>query len=135
MYCVYKTQNVNTMFMILFFFFSGYFVPKSFDKRGAYTFLSDDRIKKLGIPLVLMSYLLTTYAQSGAYMFEGYNASTINSIVNLGAGWFLLHLILFNIAYSVVCGPKWSPKIECPSLLAFGVFGLFLAVKIGRAHV
>ena len=45
--------NLNTSyFMSLFFFYSGYFVPKSYDKKGRYGFLFD-RMKRLGIPFVV----------------------------------------------------------------------------------
>ena len=55
-------------FMNLFFFYSGYFVPKSFDKKGRYTFLLD-RVKRLGIPFVVYTYIIGPYIELGKDTF------------------------------------------------------------------
>lgn len=55
----YKVLNIfigmnDSYFMSLFFFYSGYFVPKSYDKKGRYGFLFG-RMKRLGIPFVVFT--------------------------------------------------------------------------------
>jgi glucans biosynthesis protein C len=40
-----------------FFFFSGYFVPASVDKKGIRAFLGD-RVKRLGLPFVFFNHVL-----------------------------------------------------------------------------
>jgi hypothetical protein len=58
-------RNVNaSYFMNLFFFYSGYFVPRSFDKKGCHEFLLD-RFKRLGIPTVVYTFFLGPYVQIG----------------------------------------------------------------------
>ena len=60
---VFITTNTG-YFMNLFFFYSGYFVPNSFDKKGRYTFLFD-RVKRLGLPFVLYTFLIGPYIEFG----------------------------------------------------------------------
>ena len=45
-------------FMALFFFISAYFVPGSYDRKGARKFLKD-RLIRLGIPLILYVIILS----------------------------------------------------------------------------
>ncbi|OEU06581.1 hypothetical protein FRACYDRAFT_254279 [Fragilariopsis cylindrus CCMP1102] len=61
---------LNSFFMHLFFFFSGYFCPSSLDKRGRYSFLFE-RVKRLGIPFVILGFTLYPYSSEGSYLFEG----------------------------------------------------------------
>ena len=51
-------------FMNMFFFYSGYFVPKSFDKKKGHDFLFD-RVKRLGIPFTVYTYVLGPYVEEG----------------------------------------------------------------------
>jgi len=111
--------------MNLFFFYSGFFVPKSFDKKGRYDFLFD-RVKRLGIPFVVYSFLIGPYIEGGfASLFFGLEYP--GSPGNCGPTWFLNQLILFSIVYAFTCGHGWSPKIKCPSLLGF----LLICAAIG----
>ena len=56
-------------FLQLFFFISGFFVPKSFDKKGSFVFLQE-HIKRLGIPFVVYTFLIGPYVQIGLdYLF------------------------------------------------------------------
>jgi len=109
-------------FMGLFFFYSGYFVPKSYDKKGRYNFLFD-RVKRLGVPFVVYSFLLGPYLQNGLlHVFFGLDFPSGTS--NCGPTWFLNTLMTFSIVYAFACGENWSPKIECPSLLGFFGFSI-----------
>lgn len=108
--------------MGLFFFYSGYFVPKSYDKKGRYDFLFD-RVKRLGIPFVVYTFLLGPYLQNGlTHVFFGLDFPTETH--NCGPTWFLNTLMTFSIIYAFACGENWSPKIDCPSLLGFFGFSV-----------
>jgi len=116
-------------FMNLFFFYSGFFVPKSFDKKGRYDFLFD-RVKRLGIPFVVYSFLIGPYIEGGfASLFFGLEYP--GSPGNCGPTWFLNQLILFSIVYAFTCGHGWSPKIKCPSLLGFLLIGAAIGLITG----
>ena len=113
----------QSYFMSLFFFFSGYFVPKSFDKKGTYVFLVE-RAKRFGIPVVLMGFVIVPYCLFGfGYLFFNQGDEPfVRPLFNFNVTWFLLQLIVFGIAYAFACGNGWSPKISCPSL--WGFFGI-----------
>ena len=51
-------------FMNTFFFYSGYFVPISYDKKGCCGFLHD-RIFRLGVPFVIYTFFLGTFVYGG----------------------------------------------------------------------
>jgi hypothetical protein len=125
----YINHSMNSFFMHLFFFYSGYFCPMFLNKRGWYSFLFE-RVKRLGIPFVLCGLFFYPYAQNGTYLFQGeYDLTTSLSDANVAL--FLLQLIVFNIAYTYICGEKWSPKIKCPSNLA--LFGISLILGLASA--
>ena len=111
-------------FMHLFFFYSGYFSPKSLDKKGRYQFLFE-RIKRLGIPLIVLGYLIYPFSNGGGYLFPNSYLFANQSNFGIfapGVAWFTMHLIFFNVAYAFICGVGWNPKIRCPSLLVlFGI--------------
>ena len=120
---------LNSFFMHIFFFYSGYFCPFSLDKRGRYSFLFE-RVKRLGIPLVFLGFTLYPYTAEGSYLFEGrYNLPS--GVFDTSVAWFLLQLIVFNIAYAYICGEKWSPQVKCPSTLA--LFGISLILGLAAA--
>jgi len=121
------TSSSQTFFMSLFFFFSGYFVPKSFDKRGTHVFLVE-RAKRLGIPFVLMTFVIGPYIAGGfQYLFFYQGDQPFRPpMINWGTTWFLQHTIVFSIAYAFACGHGWYPKGKCPSLLDF--FGIAMVL-------
>ena len=110
----------QAFFMNLFFFFSGYFVPRSFDKKGAYVFITE-RAKRLGIPFVVYVFLLGPFCRRMYVLafYKGSNEVPFSTFFEDGPVWFLNQLIVLGIAYSFLCGKGWSPKIACPSLLGF----------------
>merc|ERR1711937_274270 len=110
----------QAFFMNLFFFFSGYFVPRSFDKKGAYVFIME-RAKRLGIPYVVYVFLLGPFCRRmySLAFYEGSIEVPFSTFFEYGPVWFLNQLIVLGIAYSFLCGKGWSPKIACPSLLGF----------------
>ena len=57
----------NALYLMnMFFFYSGYFVPESFDKKKSYEFLFD-RVERLGIPFIVYNYVLEPYVEHGLY--------------------------------------------------------------------
>jgi len=121
--------NTNaSYFMGLFFFYSGYFVPKSYDKKGRYDFLFD-RVKRLGIPFVVYTFVLGPYLQNGLiHVFFGLDFPA--GTTNCGPTWFLNTLMTFSIIYAFACGKNWSPKIDCPSLLGFFWFSILTGAMV-----
>jgi glucan biosynthesis protein C len=112
----------DNYFMSLFFFFSGYFVPKSFHKKGRHAFLME-RVKRFEIPFVLMTFFIGPYVKGGLqYLLfslpKGEALPTL-PLMDPGTTWFLQQLIVFSIIYAFACGKGWSPKIKCPSLCGF----------------
>ena len=131
----------------------GYFVPKSFDKKGLYEFLFD-RVKRLGIPFVVYTYLLGPYVYAGTCVNNDQVPSSspsshIHSIYGAGfmhlffqtdfpqgtsdwgPTWFLNQLMFFSLIYALACGKEWSPKINCPSLAGFFGIGVFMGLLVG----
>ena len=106
----------------LFFFFSGYFVPKSsFDKRGTHVFLVE-RAKRLGIPFVLIAFVVigpySTILQedyiSVSFLLSRRRTVCPHLVVWLqytpDVTWFLQQLIVLSIAYAFACGKGLSPN-------------------------
>lgn len=122
----------RTFFMSLFFFFSGYFVPKSFDKKGRHDFLVSRGIR-LGIPFVLSGFFINPYVQDGFFhLFFSQGAESYpRELFDPGVTWFLQQLILFNVVYAFLCGEGWSPRIGCPTFGALFIVAMALGVVIG----
>jgi len=120
----------RSFFMSLFFMVSGYFLPQSYDRKGAKDFLFD-RFRRLGIPLLafffgvipVMTYtyylnfrhydhipFLTYYSQ--VYLGQGprpFDWSGPNwPEMNFGHLWFVEHLLVFAVCYAIlrlICSP------------------------------
>jgi len=133
---LFITTNAS-YFMQLFFFFSGYFVPKSFDKKGSVVFLQE-RIKRLGIPSVVYSFLIGPYVQIGfGYLFfnkQYWLADKFVSalpLVMTGVTWFPQTLIVFNLIYAFACKKNWSPTMKCPTVFGFFLLSLMIGTVTG----
>jgi glucans biosynthesis protein C len=101
MYC-------QSFFMSLFFFFAGYFTPRSFDRKGVNKFWKDRWIH-LGIPMILYTFFLSRIPN---YMddvvnngvtasFWEYSIHTFISDADEGPTWFLFTLIIFSLFYTL----------------------------------
>ncbi|MBP5680650.1 MAG: acyltransferase family protein [Bacteroidales bacterium] len=56
---IWHFHSVNAAyFMGLFFLIAGYFVPRSYDRQGSWTFVQK-KLVRLGVPVVLVTALLT----------------------------------------------------------------------------
>ena len=108
--------------MSLFFFIAGYFTPKSFDRRGRWTFLLE-RYRRLGIPFVVTTFLLGPLISDGLtnLMFVG----TFDMLpLNPGVTWFLFHLLIMSTIFAFACDRGWSPRVSYPGMTILLVVGL-----------
>lgn len=120
----WRLTSINTALnMPLFFFISGYFVPRSYDKCGFVTFLKKKLIR-LGIPLLVVSVI-------ASFLLHGFQ---------LGHAWFLESLLLFCMIYSLLCNytdysikkqKDSEPTILLLLILSLGVgFGSWAICKV-----
>jgi surface polysaccharide O-acyltransferase-like enzyme len=95
----------QSFFMGFFFFLSALFIGASYQKKGAAKFLAD-RLKRLGIPLIFYSLVLSpllTYEVS--YFGNGKHYTIIqylaayHSWIDFGVLWFVAALLIFNLVY------------------------------------
>jgi glucan biosynthesis protein C len=106
----------------LFFLIGGYFSPKSYDRRGASSFLKE-RLRRLGIPLLLYIVIINPIMYYGLAAvgiepwasnprmqgsFLDYYRSNfesldrfINFITDYGPMWFLFVLIILSVVYTL----------------------------------
>ncbi|KAA0547051.1 acyltransferase [Bacillus sp. BGMRC 2118] len=97
----------QSFFMGFFFFLSGYFTPKSYDRKGSVSFLKD-RFVRLGIPLLvyvlLLGPVITYVAHFRKVMsLSAYYQSQVLTLktIHIGPLWFVETLLYFNILYAV----------------------------------
>ncbi|MHB1319729.1 MAG: acyltransferase family protein [Anaerolineae bacterium] len=96
-------------FMGLFLLISAYFVPGSYDRKGAGRFLKD-RLVRLGIPLAVYSWVihpvliyLLYREEIGTAFFSFYPARYFGSgnILGHGPSWFIELLLIFSLIYAL----------------------------------
>ncbi len=84
--CIWHFFSTNAaFFMGLYFFISGYFVPRSFDKQGAKQFVQK-KLLRLGIPLLFMGALI----------------SVLTGKLEIGHMWFVESLLAFCLIYALI---------------------------------
>ncbi|WDF76287.1 acyltransferase [Mucilaginibacter sp. AW1-7] len=98
----------QAFFMGFFFFLSAYFTESSYNKKGTLKFLGD-RLKRLGIPLIFYSFILSPVLSYLVYRFaQGNNITYLQFLsgfhpwINFGVLWFVAALLLFSVLYVVV---------------------------------
>jgi fucose 4-O-acetylase-like acetyltransferase len=92
--------SVNqSFFMSLFFAISGYLTPSAYDAKGPARFLQD-RLIRLGIPLLVYFFVLNPLVVFLARSFEGRAAPKF--AFGTGPLWFVLALLLFDFAYAAL---------------------------------
>jgi peptidoglycan/LPS O-acetylase OafA/YrhL len=122
-------------FMSLFFMISAYFLPASFDKKGARVFIKE-RFKRLGPPLLFGFFIMipvlmyTYYIHYRSYPPTSFFDYYINIYFGLGGRpdnwtgpswpdlqfahlWFIEHLLVYALIYTVVrilFQRKWNKK-------------------------
>jgi len=94
-------------FMGFFLLIAAYFVPGSYDRKGAGQFLKD-RLIRLGIPLVIyswiispLSYIVVTYVTQGQILpLSSYlPGGDFEGIIGAGPLWFVEVLLIFTFVY------------------------------------
>lgn len=125
--------SVNqSYFMCLFFFVSGYFTPRSFERKGTREFVRD-KLKRYGLPFLAFNFVLNPLTwlyvleiMSLEYASDNLGDVPISYIPGEGPPWFLKVLIIFNLWY-VVC-PAPPLRLRMPALWLMCVAGAVLGL-------
>ena len=101
-------------FMGLYFFISGYFVPRSFDKQGAKQFVHK-KLLRLGVPLLFMGSII----------------SILSGKPEIGHMWFVESLLVFCLIYALI--RHWVSPINktCnskPTIIGLLIVALLMGV-------
>ena len=101
-------------FMGLYFFISGYFVPRSFDKQGSKQFVHK-KLLRLGVPLLFMGSII----------------SILSGKPEIGHMWFVESLLVFCLIYALI--RQWVRPINeaCnskPTIIGLLVVALLMGV-------
>ena len=129
-----------TFFMGLFFLVSAYFLPKSFDRKGAIQYIKD-RLLRLGLPIPLL--VLLAFPLVGFLVYSG-NTSLWNYLTGVyfnfapggtftfGYLWFVVWLLVFSCGYAIYLVltnrlPRPSKKLAVPGHIAIIGFAAVLA--------
>jgi glucan biosynthesis protein C len=128
-------------FMGAFFLLAGYFTPGSYERKGSGSFLKD-RLLRLGIPLILFTFVLSPIASIGFFLMPAsltgittpLTWQTYPHLIGLGPLWFIALLLVFNFGYAAwrrLTRNRTAPSMSessLPSYLYIGIFILALAL-------
>jgi hypothetical protein len=132
----------QSWFMGALFLISGYFVPGSLARKGPGVFLKD-RILRLGIPLVVSTFVLIPIAHFIGIDQMPASISGVSSsitwqnypeLIGIGPLWFVVILLIFNFGYVAwhAATRNWTSQRETnsapPGYGAIGIFVLVLAL-------
>jgi glucans biosynthesis protein C len=133
----------QSYFMGLFLLISAYFVPGSYDRKGAGRFLKD-RLIRLGIPLALYSWVLNPlfvweffYRDTGLSFWRYFPGQYFRTSALIGHGplWFVEVLLIFSLVYVLwrlaTRSRPIQPVVEAP-FPGNGIIALF-ALLLGIA--
>ena len=127
-------------FMGLFLLISAYFVPGSYDRKGAWEFLKD-RLIRLGIPLAAYSWIINPVfvfllfrdeIGTSFWRFFPLQYFKGGTVIGHGPLWFVEVLLIFSVLYilwRLVTRSRPSPpavETPFPSTLAVALFALAL---------
>ena len=101
-------------FMGLYFFISGYFVPRSFDKQGAKQFIQK-KMLRLGVPLLVIGAII----------------SILSGKIEIGHMWFVESLLVFCLIYAFIrqwVSPIEKMRISKPTIIGLLVVALLMGV-------
>ena len=101
-------------FMGLYFFISGYFVPRSFDKQGTKQFVHK-KLLRLGVPLLFMGGII----------------SILSGKPEIGHMWFVESLLVFCLIYALI--RQWVQPVNGayyskPTIIGLLVVALLMGV-------
>jgi len=140
---IFTTVN-QTYFMALFLLISAYFVPGSYERKGAARFLKD-RLMRLGVPLAIYSWIIHPLLIFGYLrkvegmrisFWEFFPREYFGSGYLIGQGplWFVEILLLFSLVYVAVrllFTPRAAKSISdspFPSTMAIVMFALLIGL-------
>ena len=126
----------QSFFMGFFFFLSALFVGSSYKKKGPGKFLTD-RLKRLGVPLVFYSlvlspvliYMVQKFGNGAKYSFAEF-ISGYHNWIDFGVMWFVAALIVFNLVYVAIkqLSLSFTYKINWPSNAQLLIAGVLLGL-------
>ncbi len=107
----------QSFFMGMFFLLAGYFTPGSLQRKGLAPFIQE-RLIRLGIPLLLFGFVLgpATVALAslpkGANVLQRWLSQLQQGNFVIGPLWFVLALLIFSSAYVIwrQCVPERAPE-------------------------
>jgi peptidoglycan/LPS O-acetylase OafA/YrhL len=98
-------------FMGLYFFISGYFVPRSFDKQGFKQFIQK-KLLRLGIPLLFMGAII----------------SVLTGKLEIGHMWFIESLLVFCLVYALI--RHWVSPVDSACNSKPTIIGLLIVALV-----
>ena len=126
----------QSFFMGLFFFLSSYFIPASYERKGTGKFLLD-RFKRLGIPLLFYSLIIspvTIYiAISHQYETLAFKDYYLNreQWIETGVLWFTAALLIFTsvfVLFAQLSTHKNKPTLTFPDNRSILIFAIALGI-------
>ena len=128
-------------FMGLFLLISAYFVPGSYDRKGAGRFLRD-RLIRLGIPLLVYSwiidpltrYLIPRLTGGQGLPWQAYLPGRQEAVIGAGPLWFVEVLLIFSLVYALwraLFRPQATTpaaELKFPHSVAIALLALVLGV-------
>jgi hypothetical protein len=125
----------QSFFMGLFFLISAYFVEPAYQRKGA-TWFVQDRLKRLGIPLVFYSLVLSPILNFLVYRYGQHQGATFwqfltgyDDWIDPGVLWFVAALLMFTLIY-VVLRQRYSLQyaIKLPPMRDILLFAIAVGV-------
>lgn len=127
----------QSFFMGLFFFISAYFTASSLQKKSAARFTAD-RLKRLGVPLVFYSFILSPVLSYIVYRFaEGHQVTYLQYLggfdgwIDFGVLWFVAALLLFSLIFVLINSmirPQSQQLKKVPSAFSIIIFAAALGL-------
>jgi len=99
-FLTFFTAVNQSYFMSVFFLLAGYFTPRSLDKKGTASFITD-RLIRLGIPLLIFTTIILNineYIYQVFYLNETFSLIWTYAPAHL---WFLQALLIFTVIYVI----------------------------------
>jgi peptidoglycan/LPS O-acetylase OafA/YrhL len=138
------TATVQAFSLGLYFFVSGYFTPRSYDRKGVWVFWKD-RLLRLGLPMLVYTFMLSRITQYVAGRARGeitigfwdFSRLTFLKDADEGPTWFIFALLLFLVGYTLwrlvtrSLPPEklvWTKKLNVPGKKEILAFGLVVGV-------
>ena len=121
-------------FMSAFFLVSGYFCPKSLDRKGFRDYVLD-KLVRLGGPYLIYYIALGPLLFMWTSTYAGGDVTYFQSVSTQGPSWFILWLLNYSIIYAIIAQvmPVIRFKMPNPVLLTVGgfAFGVLYHTLVG----